>query len=169
MSFLELAWKVVPPVVSGAVGVAGTLYKLTKSLDERVKKLEDIRVRDLENHNSSFSTKYKEDVAGLKALIDELKKEIDKEVEDLYSELRGRARERLDGRRLQTKLSERYLALEGRVENCEKAINNLNESFVQFSKGQQEQWQEINRVLGTIEGWLRATTTRNSGSFPGSR
>lgn len=160
----ELAWKVIPSAASAVAGAAGALWRLTKSLEDRIKHLEDIRVRDLENKNSTFDESYKKDIGGLKTLLDTLRKDLEKEVEELYSELRGRSKERLDARRLQSKLSERYLALESRVEVAEKAITSLHNQFVEHAKGQNEQWQEIARALGHIEGWLRAMSSRRNSS-----
>lgn len=158
----ELAWKVIPSAASAVAGAAGALWKLTKSLEDRIKHLEDIRVRDLEKHKDTFGESYKKDIGGLKSLLDELRQDLEKEVGEVYSELRGRSKERLDARRLQTKLSERYLALESRVEAAEKGLASLHTQFVEHAKGQNEQWQEIARALGNIEGWLRAMSSRRS-------
>lgn len=164
MTVLDLAWKVVPSAASAVAGAAGALWRLTKSIEDRVHHLETVRVRDLESHKTTFGEKYVTDLNALKTLLDELKKELHREVEDVYGELRGRSKERLDARRLQTRLSERYLALEGRLEAVEKNLTSLHNQFVEHAKGQNEQWQEIARALGNIEGWLRAMSSRRTTS-----
>lgn len=169
-AFIELAWKVAAPVVSGAAGVAGTLWKITKDLEDRMRTLERERLPKTEDWVSGFKDKkYPEDLAALKKLIDELKKETDEEFDSLYNELKGRGKERREERRLVSKLTQNFLTLQQRVGQCEEALKKLNEAFTQHAKGQQEQWQEISRALGHIEGWLRAMSSRRttSGEFQG--
>lgn len=169
-SLIDLAWKVVPSVLSGAGGVVGTIWKVTKNLETRVRDIELIHLPNIRNAFSSFRDgKYPEDVAALKKLVDNLKTETDKEFDALYGELRGRGKERREERRLTASLTANYLELQQRVSQCETAINKLNEAFTQHAKGQQEQWQEISRALGHIEGWLRAMSSRrtSSGEFQG--
>lgn len=167
---LDLAWKVLPPVLSGAGGVAGTVWKITKNLEDRLRTLERERLPRTEDWVTGFKDKkYPDDIAALKKLVEDLKKEVFDEFESLYGELRGRGKERREERRLQAELTKNYLSLFNRVEQCEKAISSLDASFTQFAKGQQEQWQEISRALGHIEGWLRAMNSRRttSGEFQG--
>lgn len=141
-ALMELVWKVAPPVVSGIGGVIGAVWRLTQSLDRRVENLERF-----------IKEKYPEQHAALL-----------KEIDTVYKELQARSKERVDTRRLQTKLSERYFAIETRVENLEKTLAALNESFVEHAKGQNDQWQEISRALGQLEGWLRATSSSRRSS-----
>jgi hypothetical protein len=171
---IELAWKIVPPVLSGVGGVAGTIWKVTKNLEDRVRTIERERLPKIEdwvkNHTEKWlEKKYPEDIGALRKLIEDLKKDVNEEFDSLYSELRGRGKERREERRLTSKLTENFLALQARVQNCEEAIKKFNEMFTQHVKGQQEQWQEISRALGHIEGWLRAMSSRRttSGEFPG--
>lgn len=153
MDVMALVWKVGPPVASGVAGVFSALWRLTQTIEKRVADLERFKTE-----------KYPFDMAAMKTILDGLREHINKEIEDLYTELRGRSRERLDARRLQTKLSERYLAMEGRVEALEKTLDALNTSFVEHAKGQNDQWQEISRALGQLEGWLRATSSSRRSS-----
>lgn len=171
---IALAWKVVPPVVSGVGGVAGTVWKVTKDLEDRLRTIERERLPKTEdwvkNHTDKWlDKKYPEDLAALKKLIDDLKAETDDEYDKLYKELQGRGKERREERRLNATLARNFLALQQRVQHCEEAIGKLNEAFTQHAKGQQEQWQEISRALGHIEGWLRAMSSRRttSGEFQG--
>jgi hypothetical protein len=193
-ALIELAWKVAAPVASGAAGVAGTIWKITKSLEDRVRVLEkevlpDLlrRAGELEKHKDDVldeqlpkilveakkyfddfkGGKYTDDVRALKALFDSVKADLEKETEDIYTELRERSKERNATRRLLTKLSERYLALEGRIEAVEEGFQKHNDAFVAHAREQREQWQEINRALGHIEGFLRAMNSRKtSQEFP---
>lgn len=190
---LDLIVKYGTPVATGAAGVAGTIWKVTKSLEERVKTLETVKVPDLdrrakelEEHKDDVldeklpgvitelkkyfddfkSGKYADDMGAVKRLFDEIKQDLEKETQDIYEELRARAKERATTRRLLLKLNERYLALEDRVQACEKSFQQHNEAFIQHAREQREQWQEINRALGHIEGFLRATNSRrNSQEF----
>ena len=171
---IELAWKVVPPVLSGVGGVAGTVWKVTKDLEDRLRTLERERLPRTEewvkNHLEKWvEKKYPEDLAALRKLVNDLKGETDEEFNKLYDELKGRGRERREERRLASRLTENFLSLQTRVKQCEDAITKLNDTFTQHAKGQQEQWQEISRALGHIEGWLRAMSSRRttSGEFQG--
>lgn len=169
-TFIELAWKIAAPVASGAAGVAGTIWKITKDLEDRLRTVERERLPVTERWVDAFKTKtYPDDIAALKKLVDEVKQQLNDELDKLYEELRGRGKERREERRLQAELTKNYLSLLNRVEHCENAISALNTSFTQFAKGQQDQWQEISRALGHIEGWLRAMSSRRttSGEFQG--
>ncbi len=167
-TLLELAWKIAAPVASGAAGVAGTLWKITKNLEDRVRVLEKERLPPTESWIVTFTKdEYPSDLASLKKLVSDLKIDIDEELERFHDEIKGRDKEHREERRLQSKLASNYLSLLSRVSACESAASKLNDSFTQFAKGQQEQWQEISRALGNIEGWLRATNSRRTpGEFP---
>lgn len=173
-TLIELAWKIAAPVASGAAGVAGTIWKITKDLEDRVRTIERERLPKTEDwvkgHTEKWlDKKYPEDIAALKKLIDDLKKDVNEEFDSLYNELKGRGKERREERRLVSKLTQNFLTLQQRVGQCEEALKKLNEAFTQHAKGQQEQWQEISRALGHIEGWLRAMSSRRttSGEFQG--
>lgn len=139
--------KVLPPVLSGAAGVLATAWRYAKSFTDRLAIVEKL-VSDLRMH-------FGEDPpANLKALLNDLRKELT----DIDTDLKRRARERSDMRRLSTRLSDRYFALDARLDACEKSISDLNTSFVTFSKEQQDQWQDMTRMLGQVEGYLRGMT-----------
>lgn len=158
MELTELIWKVVAPVASGAAGVAGTLWRVTKDLEDRLRVVEREKLVQIDGH-----------ITALKTLISQLESGTNSEFDKLYEELKGRGKERREERRLISRLTENYLAHQTRITNCENVITKLNESFTEHAKGQQEQWQEISRALGNIEGWLRAMSSRrsSSGEFPG--
>jgi len=153
--------RVAPAAGSGVVGVAVAIWRLQKGIGDRVLALETAWWQFSEKDYARERLEVLDTVKGLRA-------DVSRELEDLEKELRQRARERVDARRLQTRLSERYMSLEGRVEVCEKAIADLNDQFQSFAREQNEQWQTMTRTLGQLEGYLRGISRRvaDSGKFP---
>ncbi len=155
--------KVVPAAASGILGVGATFWRLQQGIGDRVLSLEtawkQFREKDyVREHGEVLES------------IKKLKEDVEHELEEVAKDLRQRSRERVDARRLQQRLSERYMSLEGRVEACEKAIADLNEQYQNFAREQNEQWQTMTRTLGQLEGYLRGIGrgTKDSGKFPGT-
>lgn len=163
--------KVLPPVLAGAGGVATTIWRVTKGLKDKIEEVER-QLNKLKEDNTREHGELKKESTDLKSdlekAVEQFKKDVDKEIDEIYAALKARSKEQADLRRLVNKTQERYLTIEQRVEHCEKTINELNQEMTNYIKEQQEQWQATSRALGQIEGYLRATTRRPSGSFPGT-
>lgn len=108
------------------------------------------------------------EIETLRRVLQALRQEYEAEIEDVGQAIRTRAKEQADNRRLLTKLTERYIGLEARLEAADAAINTMNDSLKGFMKEQQEQWQSTAKALGQIEGYLKGAGNRSlSGrSFP---
>jgi uncharacterized coiled-coil protein SlyX len=155
--FTLLLEKVLPPVVSGGGGVLLAVWRLTKTLGDRVKVLEDVWKHFSEEH-------YPLDKGGLISSVGTLRADMEKALSDIHTDDRRSMRERLDARRLQASIVERINKMESRISSCEKAVTELNTSFQTFAKEQNEQWQSISKNLGQIEGYLKGVAAKSSGS-----
>lgn len=173
--------KVALPVLSGAGGVALSIWRLQKSLSDRLEALElawkQFNDKDYPRERGDFQAKFADQLAQVHAFLDllektkkELEAKINDEVEDINKGLNRRSHERAETRKLQSRLSERYMALEGRMEKCEKSLSELSTQYQDFAKDQNEQWQTMNNQLGQLEGYLRGIIrSSDSGQFPGTK
>lgn len=152
---------------------AGVIWRFTHVLSTRMatmeNALEGIKLSlvsaQIEAEKSGKSAHEK--LEDLRHVLSVIRKDIDTETEEIYGILRTRAKEQSDLRRIFTKLTERYIGLEARLEQTEAAVNNMNASLKDFMKGQQDQWQTTAKALGQIEGYLRGISRRTmSGTFP---
>lgn len=160
-------------MLSGVGSAAGFVWRFTHVLSTRVSALENALETlklslvsaqiELEGHKKGTHS----ELETLRQVLSVIRKDMDTETEEIYGTLRARAKEQADLRRIFTKLTERYIGLEARLEQAEAAINNMNDSLKDFMKGQQDQWQTTAKALGQIEGYLRGISRRTmSGNFP---
>jgi chromosome segregation ATPase len=173
VDFTSLLEKAVPTLLSGAGSAAGFVWRFTHALSARVASLENslegvkLAIASAQIEVENNHKKLHGDLATLHQVLTVIRKDMDSETEDIYGTLRIRAKEQADLRRIFTRLTERYIGLEARLEQAEAAINNMNDSLKDFMKGQQEQWQTTSKSLGQIEGYIRGISRRTtSGSFP---
>jgi len=150
--------KVAAPLASGGLGVGATIWRMTASLSNRLEKIEnawkhfteDVYPREKQEASNTLQT----EVRSLRSSLGELG---ERELRD--------EKERLDVRRVLASLNERLLLAERRIAVCEKDIETLDAQWRQFAKEQGEQWQDMTRTLGQLEGWMKAKTG-GSGQFP---
>ena len=164
--------KVVPALVTGAGTAFLAAWRFTAGLLEKVDKhhqLLDKHHETLEKIESGGATNHeavklhlgelRRDLTETKAAI---RAELKREIDSINRDLMNRSRERVDARRLSTRLTERFMALESRVDRTEKAFLELESSFEAFTKEQREEWQTMTRTLGKVEGYLQGLR-KNSG------
>lgn len=132
--------KVAAPLLAGGAGVGTTIWRMTASMSSRLE--------NLENAWKHFK-----------------EEEHPREKLESSTTLSGLEKEKTDVRRVLASLNERILLLERRVSVCEKDIETLDAQWRQFAKEQGEQWQDMTRTLGQLEGWMKAKTG-GSGQFP---
>lgn len=166
--------KVLPPFLTGTTGAVGAVWRFTAKVSARIGALEQgLGALQIALESSRIdSAKNRKDlevaVEELRRVLTLAKTDIEHDVDEIYSTLKARAKEQADLRRIFNKLTERYLVLETRVEAAETAVNKINESLKDFMQEQHEQWQQMSKALGQIEGYLRGISRRSStsGSFP---
>lgn len=151
--------KVALPVLSGAGGVGASIWRMSVTLSNRIEKLEASWILFTEKD-------YPKDKSDFTAALHQLHQFILKELQDLRNDSKNGARERSDARRLSTSLVDRLVQLEHQLAECSKAVDTLEEQLRQFMKEQHDQWQDMTRTLGQIEGYLRGVTRGSSGIDP---
>ena len=171
MDFQIVLEKVLPSLLSSALGGLGAVWKFTHGLSARVAAVENaIETVKLAVASTGVTVgenkrEGNEKLEELRRLLTLIKKDMDEEFETIYNTFKTRSKEQTDIRRLNAKLTERYIGLEARLEAAEKSITVMNNSLKEFMQEQQGQWKETAKTLGHIEGYLRAR--RGSGpSFP---
>jgi hypothetical protein len=119
--------KIVPSLLSGLGGAAAWGWKTFSSLTARIRSIE-------------------EGVAELRRVVKQLQERDE-----------GRQRVEQAARRMQGRLAERVVSLEGRMTAGEADITANHEALIQYTQEQNEQWNDVTRSLGYLEGKLQAT------------
>ncbi len=147
--------KVAAPVVSGGLGVGATIWRMTASLSSRL--------ADVEQAWKHFKDdEYPRDRQDLVTALNNALRPLRADIESVQTEMRKESRERADVRRVLASLNERLLVIERRVAVCEKDVETLDAQWRQFAKEQGEQWQDMVRTLGQLEGWMKARSASTS-------
>jgi DNA repair exonuclease SbcCD ATPase subunit len=157
---LAILEKAVPPVVTGAIGVAGSVWRLQKGLKNSIAaigaKLETYKVatdgalRDIRKSIRELKATFRFELDHNKAELDETIAQLESEIEDAKRNSHNSLVEDATHQQKFTDLSRRIDELKESVKELEKAQSN-------FSKEQQIQWNEMNRTMGEIRGALRRT------------
>ena len=166
--------KAIPHILTGTGGAVAAVLRFTRGIVKRLEvvesTLESLKIEDasaqvrVENLKKELFV----ELNTLRQVLQVLRQDFESEVEDIETTFKNKAKERADTRRLLTRLTERYIVLESRLETAEAAINTMNESLKDFMTEQQKQWQTTAKSLGQIEGYLRGTgnKTLSGKSFP---
>jgi chromosome segregation ATPase len=141
MDILHILEKIAPTALSGAAGVFVSVWKFARALDSRVFKVE----------------------GAIKACNDEIA-ELFTKISDVKE---SKATEVADIKKRIQRLSATVASLSQDVDACKSSLQEYNQEMSSFIREQQEQWQTMSRTMGQIEGFLRATMKKPSGTFPG--
>ena len=173
MDFSTIIERTVPHILTGAGGAVVSVWRYTRGFVARLGAVESAidtaKLSNMSTQISVDSTKREllAELETLRRVLQVLRQESESEVEDINQALRVRGKEQADIRRLLTKLTERYIGLEARLEAAEATLNSMNDSLKGFMREQQEQWQTTAKALGQIDGYLRGISKRTlSGTFP---
>lgn len=146
--------KVVPPLLSGVAGVLATIWRASKSLVANVTALQlslNALITEVATNKTSSATRDKE----LQDLIDNLRLQIanmvTKDIQDIQ-----RTIQRHEGR---------FEHVRDQIDDVEEAIGKVDTEMNRFIQEYNEKWNQLNRSLGIIEGYLKVSR-KSSGSFP---
>lgn len=124
---VDILTKVAPPVVSGVGGALTAAWRFTTGIVVRVKKLEDAQKR----LTATFE------------ILGQSYKDLEKSIEDLRNQ-----------KQLQ-RLTDKVTKNERRISELDEDIARIDKTIMDFVKEQNDQWQNMNRQLGRLEGILQ--------------
>jgi chromosome segregation ATPase len=155
-ALLDLA-KNLGPALTGVAGAVATLWKTTHRIFDRLKELEeeadlckvraksvavslaDLESRLLSNDNST-------------RILDAGYSDHDRVLSSIKSQLASFITQAHFAKTL-----ERLATAERHLSEIDDEIDRLDKTLVSFAKEQNEQWQGINRSLGKLEGFIKAS------------
>jgi len=155
-SLLEIA-KNLGPALTGVAGAAATLWKTTHSIFNRLKVLEDkadqhrVRLQSIAVGLASLESRLLSNDNSTKTL-DAGYDEHERGLSSIRSQLSSFITQAHFAKTL-----ERLAAAERRMSEVDEEIDRLDKTLISFAKEQNEQWQGINRSLGQLEGFIRAS------------
>lgn len=153
-AIVEVA-KNIGPAVTGIGGALATLWKTTRGIFDRLKKLEE-EVTRCKSRFKELSSDVTSSTAGVKSAIGQIEilgvglREHEQSLQTIRAGISS-----LVTQTVYAKTLERLSAVERHVCELRGDIDRLDKTLVSFAREQNEQWHSINRSLGQLEGYIK--------------